>query len=95
MKERVEIKKESVKDKVIGEFLKCKEEAEAIGLNYFPSGLLSFYLSKGQFSTYPARIIGQYCKDNNIQIKRAGEMGIKEWDGTPTHGNMRIYIFNS
>lgn len=94
MKEKVRVKKETIKDKVIKDFLRCKENAEAVGLNYFPTGLLSYYLFEGKFSTYAGRIINQYCTENNIDIVRSGEMHIDEWDGEKMHMNMRLFVWD-
>jgi len=94
MNEQREIKKETIKDKVLTDFLQNKRYAESLGLNYFPSGLLKYYLFNGKFSTYAGRIVYAYCKENKIEIIRAGEMGLTNWEDEHVHQNMRVFVFN-
>jgi hypothetical protein len=93
MNEQKDIKKETIKDKVIADFLENKKYAESLGVNYFPSGLLKYYLFKGRFSTYAGRIVYKYCKENKIDIVRASELGVNNWEDCPVNGNMRVFLF--
>jgi hypothetical protein len=88
---RATTKKHTIKQDIIDDFLLNRKLAEEEGFNYMPSGVLKYYLFKGKFSTYAGRIIREYCKMNNIQIIRAGKLGIKTWQEEHIHQNMAIY----
>ena len=65
---KINTERHTIKDDVIDDFLLQKKLAEQDGLKYFPSGLLKYYLYNKGFLTYAGRIIGEYCKLNNIKI---------------------------
>lgn len=94
MRTKVNTERHTIKEDVIEDFLLQKKLAEEEELNYFPSGLLKYYLYDKGFLTYAGRIIGEYCKTNNIQITRTSELGVKEWKGEPLHGNQKLFVFN-
>lgn len=94
MRVKIKTEKHTIKDEVIEDFLLNKKLAEEKGLNYFPSGLLKYYLYDRGFLTYAGRIVGQYCKQNNIEIVRASVLGITEWNGEKIHGNIKCFQFN-
>lgn len=94
MKEKISTKKHTIKDEVLDDFLRIKKEVENDGINYFPSGLLKYYLYDKGFLTYAGRIIGEYCKKNNIQIVKASTIKLSEWKGEKIHGNNSCFLFN-
>ena len=87
-------KHRTVKDTVLEDFINNLNETKLKGINYFPSGLLKYYLfnEKG-YPSYAGRIIADYCKDNDIQIKKAKDLNIDEWEGEKLRKSMPIYIW--
>lgn len=94
MRTKVNTERHTIKEDVILDFLCQKKLAEEEKLNYFPSGLLKYYLYNKGYLTYAGRIIGKYCHLNNIMIVRASTLGVKEWKGEPLHGNQKLFVFN-
>jgi hypothetical protein len=90
-----ETKKITIKEQVIQDFEDNKRKAIELGFNYFFTGSLKYYLFKDRFPTYAGRIVAEYCKQNDIQIMRAGDVGIDEWLGEKVHQNTSLYMWKN
>lgn len=95
MKEKRNVEKKTIKQMVIEDFQINIKLARDKNMGYFPSGLLKYYLYDKGFLTYAGRIIGEYCKANEIKIVRASEIGCSIWEGENIHGNMKVFLFDT
>jgi hypothetical protein len=86
-------KKKSIKEEVLEDFLINKAKAEELGYNCLPTGYLKYYLTDKAYPTYAGRIIKKYCKDNNIKIMKANELGITEFEGEKVHHLRRFFVW--
>lgn len=93
MNKKEKIKKKTIKQQVIDDFLENKIHADSIGLNYLPSGYLKFYLTDGRFPTYQGKVLKEYCDVNNIKLIKAKELGVSEYEGEKVNQNMTFFVW--